>query len=689
MSTFLIQNNFKLGEISPILYAREDSINFNGAKRLRNVLVLPQGGVRRRFGTRYIANLTSLQSNFALYKPFFFDHQDGNKYLLLFTPLAITIFHNDAIVATVVTTYTSTDIPLLDVAQSNDLVFIVCRGHVPAILKRTVAHATWALTAATFTHLPAYDFKKNYDTFTFTVFASGTSTVLPASANLVGQYVRIECSAAVFTNTDYEQALWLGGGATIRMTNYVSTTAIIGYIIKVFDDKCIILDSTLSDAARVLPGQSVVLTEKMFSAARGWPEKVAFFQNRVWFARTASLPGLVVGSSYNGFSSNGNTGQLNFDDSRVLETSAISTVLYGQRSTIVNQITSFKSLLIFTTSGVYTTALDLYEPLTPLNINYVNLQSADITNDMKPQILDNNVVFFDKGGSRVKTLLVNDDGKNYYASTLNILAPHVVNQPYSSAVYNASSTIDGSYLFVTNLSTDIATRGTLATYNLIPEQGITAWTLHETGTDKALEGFRHVVSDGETVYFIVERLINGNSVIYLEKLDFNYLTDCTIPFTQSSSNTITGLGALEGMEVDVIAGTDAFDQGFMGEHTVAVGSVLLNSPVTSGYVGLRFTPEVVPMPLFIPTQIGNNIFHPKLIKCLYVDFFESLSITVNDTKLRYFNLNEEMMDVSLVPQTNYEQVTPMAGWDPRAEIIISQDAPNPFTLIGIGMTIEA
>lgn len=688
MANFLLQSSFKLGEISPLLYAHisdnlESPLYSKAARRLRNCLVIPQGGATKRFGTLFASDLTSLQSNYLLYKPFFFVHADGSKYILLFTPLAITIYRNNAVVATVVTTYSSADIPKLSIAQSNDLVFIACVGHIPAILSRTTPHTVWSLqTTDPFVHQPTYDFLQNYDNINYTVYLPSTTTIITAANNLIGQPVTVHAGGGTSFTANHVQGLWFGGGATIRLTAYIDAVNMSGVIVQPFNDKCTILDTAAT--TRLLPGTQVVLTEKMFSATRGWPEKVSFFQNRLWFGKTTSLPGLVCGSNYNGFTNK----RLNFDDSRTLDTSAVSTVLYGRSATIINHMISYKSLLVFTTSGVFSTSLDLFDPVTPLNINFINLQSGDITNDLLPNILENNVIFYDKGGYRVKTLLLNDEGRNYQAATLNILAPHLVNMPYSSAVMSASGEIDGSYLFV--ISNDGDMKGKLAVYNLIAEQNITAWTLQETGLDPATEGFRHVISDGEEVYFIVSRMVNGAPKLYLEQLSWEYENDCCIPFTQSSSATITGLSALEGLDVDIIAGTSDATMGFEGVFEVDSGSVTIGHAVTQGYAGLRVTPLIGTLPLFVPTQVGNNIFRPKHIKNMQIDFFESLNITVDNTKLRYFQLNEEQhMDVALVPQTNYEEVTPMSGWDPRVEIVISQDAPQPFTIIGIGMTVEA
>ena len=52
MKTVLIKNNFSAGELSPTLYTRTDIQQYsNGAKRLKNVIPLVEGGVRKRPGT--------------------------------------------------------------------------------------------------------------------------------------------------------------------------------------------------------------------------------------------------------------------------------------------------------------------------------------------------------------------------------------------------------------------------------------------------------------------------------------------------------------------------------------------------------------------------------------------------------------------------------------------------------------
>jgi hypothetical protein len=59
-TTFSFQTNFTSGELDPQLVARSDTkFYFNGAASLRNAIVRPQGGARRRGGLKYVDTLNA------------------------------------------------------------------------------------------------------------------------------------------------------------------------------------------------------------------------------------------------------------------------------------------------------------------------------------------------------------------------------------------------------------------------------------------------------------------------------------------------------------------------------------------------------------------------------------------------------------------------------------------------------
>ncbi len=666
MPQFLIQSNFQFGEVSPLLHAQVTSaIYYKAAKRLRNMLVIPQGGVQKRFGLHYRATISGI-TDYTLIKPFIFDYEDGSRYLLIFRNLAIDIYFNDVIVATVVTTYTAAQIAALSITQTANLVFIAHGLHKPAILRRTSAHAGWALDAnPTFLFYPTYDFDQNYNGEIFYVQIAGAS--ITTSQNLLGQAVQLHSSGPLFT-TNHVGGLFFGDSGTLRILSFVSNQILNAEIVQVFDPL-----SSLFHGSFSISGANAVLTEVAFSDARGWPQKVSFFQNRIVFARTASLLGGLWGSDYNGFKYNA----FSFDDSESLDTNAISTVIYSaKKAVVIEHMVSFKTLVIMTSSGLYSTPLLQEIPVTPSNIAFINQQTADSSSPVEPVIFDNEVIFFDKGGRKVKNLTMVGNSTRYQSNNISVLAPQLVDTPYSASVFENSSREDGNWLYMTNTGSTLD--GALSIYQSVPEQEITAWTLSTTDGK-----FRHVVCDEELVYFIVERVIDGVTTLFIEQLDFDLNMDATFTATFGSpTSVITGLSYLEGKSVRVIG-----DGAVMQTRTVASGQITLERAVTDVEVGLEFTPECVPMPVNVPTQFGNNVYLPKSIKSCYIDYFESAGIKINGELLPAFNFDVDHYDTPVILKTDFDNICPFNGWDPRQEISITQSDPLPFTLIGVGFVV--
>ena len=61
MKQYIMKNNFSAGELAPTLYTRTDIQQYaNGAKTLKNVIPLVEGGVRKRPGTLYLFNINPI-----------------------------------------------------------------------------------------------------------------------------------------------------------------------------------------------------------------------------------------------------------------------------------------------------------------------------------------------------------------------------------------------------------------------------------------------------------------------------------------------------------------------------------------------------------------------------------------------------------------------------------------------------
>lgn len=668
MPELMIQSSFQYGEVSPLLHSQvESGIYYKAARRLRNVLVIPQGGVEKRFGLLYAATISGI-TDYRLVKPFLVTINGVDQYLLVFVNLAILIYHNNALVATVVSTYTAAQVSSIRIAQTNNFVVICNEDHTPATLIRVAAHATWTLNATpTFVHYPTYDFLKNYDTATFTIQIAGTPII--ADQNLIGAAVTIESSIANVFTTNHVGGLFYGDGGIVRITTYVSDDEVIGYVTQVFD-----ADSSMFVTPFTILGTQAVVTEVVFSTTRGWPREVAFYQNRLFFAKTTSLLNGVWGSNFDGYSAT----KFLFNDALTLDTSAISTLLTGKKNVVIEHIVPAQTLVIMTNAGIYSTPLLGGAPLTPSNIDFINRHTSDASSSVPPLVFDDQIVYFSLGGKKVKSLNVNDSGVAYVTKDISVLASHLIDTPYSAGVFENSSIKNGAWVLMVNSGSTYP--GTLAIFQQVPEQEINAWTLSTT------DGyFRHVAADDDFVYFIIERVINSATVLMIEKLDFSYYTDASYTNTYGSPTaTVTGLSYLEGEEVAIVG-----DGAVMASKTVTSGSITLDYEVTTVKLGLPFTPLIRPMAINVPTQNGNNLFLPKTIKSIFIDFVDSDAIEMNGELIRPFLFDVDEYNVPVTLKTGYAQLMPMRGWSGDAVIDITQSVPMPFTVIGLGFMVES
>lgn len=632
------QANFTKGEIDERLLARTDIDIFEkGAKRLRNVMILPQGGVDRRFGTEYIAELT-VASAASEIRVVTLEYEDEAKYQLIFEPSSLKIYYQDALVATLASPYTAAQLPNVRFTQSINTLVSVHEDVQPYELVRTAAHAGWTYAAINFKWYPTYDFDRNYDAATFT--PTGTTGNITLNA-----------TGSPFKAT-HVGGLFIGNEGTMRISTFVNANQVTGFTIDDFKN------------TNTIPGTLVVLTEPAWSAALGWPRSTTFYQDRLCFGGSKALPQGIWMSKTNQYN--------NFDDSETLATSAIDVYINTNNSNVVEDILGAQSFIIFTSTGVVTIPFIDDQPVTPSNIAF-NQQSRNGIGSLSSDIFDNAVIYVDRGGKIVWGMRYDIQRAGYIFQDISILSQSLIRNPQSIAAYFNPNVDQGNHLFLANED------GTLAMLQSVAEQEVLGWTLGTT------EGsFRHMTGSGSDFYFVIEREINSVTKFYLEKLSFDVLTDsASVQTLGVPGTTITGLGHLEGETVKVIG--DGFN---MQDRVVSSGQIEVERAVTNIEVGLNFTPLVVPMPISFVSQVGNLYYMNKRIKTIWVDYFESLGIKINDFEIPSLQFGSSSLGVPTPPQTGFYEYTLMVGWDSRVEIQITQDEPLPMTLRGLGFLVE-
>jgi hypothetical protein len=633
------QSNFSVGEITPLMYGRIDlSQYYKGLKRATNVLQLPQGGFSRRFGLVYVDWIDQV-TNFTEVRLANFEYSTTEQYVLVFLPLEIVIYENNGVVATVVTPYTASEIIELRFDQDLNQLIIVHQDVEPYQLSRGGNSATWTFSPLVFKNTPSYDFTNNYSNVIFTL------------ASVSGQAAFLDANAPIFS------AVYVGGTFS-SIPGYAKITE---YINPVRVRVNIYIDFGQTNVY----GYEAILAEPAFSPTRGWPKCVAFYQSRLFFGGTKTLPQGLFGSVLNEYN--------NFLAGLGLPTDALILFLAGARLNSIQYLLNAVSLFIFTTGGVYATPPLTDQALTPTTARVDRQTSTGVQDNVPPYFIDNTVQYVQRGGRDVMTMQYNIGVGSYKTKSVALTAEHLIQNPVDTAKFEHTQQNQGTYSFFCNSD------GTLAIYQTIDEEQIHSWTLSETNGL-----FRRAVGLDDTVYFLIERTIDGTPRLYLERIDFTVLMDSIINFTSvSPTATITGLSHLENETVGVVSNGN-----FLGEYVVSSGEVTVSTEIEAAEVGLVWHPEIITLPINFDLPSGNNVFIPKQIKQTYLQLYQSQAVFINNIRVDALIPGEYILgDPPKVLNGAFKLPTSFGmQWD--QELVITQDIPAPFTLLSISYQVE-
>ena len=673
---FYLQNNFSHGELDPRLFAGTNlTYYYKSLKKARNVYVRPQGGIKRRHGTKYLQTVTADAGE---YKMSSFIFNSDTRFVLIFQPLEIVIYQiladgdlsNDF---TVVTVYTADQVPDLQFAQNGNLMIIVHPDVAPQQLIWDDASQSWNIDATTPGELypvpiknpPVYDFAKNYYSSTFTI-----------SPVTIGKSATLTCSTAVFLDPEYVDGVFisLGAGQTepigfARIKSITSPTVALVDIIFPFD-------TSLTTAT---PGIDCFLGVPAISVTHGWPGSVAFYEDRLCLAATDELPQTLYLSkigSFNDFSQGDSS-----DDDAIIST--LSTSDFNK----IKYLISDKTLQIFCSESTFSSVQTFDEPLTPSSASF-RKQVAYGISDTKPLLIDNSTYFVREGGKAVMGFIFNPDSNSYAGDNASIFSSNLIGNPIGGAVLKGDDSEDADYMFLINED------GTLLTFQILSGQDISAWTISVTGPDHVTldvitpthSKFKDMVNVQNKIYTIVERIIEAVPVRMLELLSFDYFTDSSVfSIHPHDTNVVGGLSHLNGEKVRVVGDGNVLrvDNDVNG-GLVTNGEITLLDSAKVFKTGLNFNLLAETVPANVVGQ--GRLYVPKKIVRMFVDYYESVAIKVNGEFIPELAFGENVLDQPAKLGTGVF-TTRGLNWDPRVTIQITQEDPVPFLVIGLGFEV--
>lgn len=183
-----VQTSFTAGELDPRLDARiEVARYYAGAAALSNVLVLPQGGVRRRPGLRHVADLPEAAASGLRLVPFAFSV--AQTFVVALHAGGFTVFRADGsqVFAAAGQPWNATVADQANWAQSADTLILFHHDLPPHRIQRAGADTVWSSAPLALSNVPSHD------------YGGGAESVISAARGWP------ECG--VF----YQGRLWLGG----------------------------------------------------------------------------------------------------------------------------------------------------------------------------------------------------------------------------------------------------------------------------------------------------------------------------------------------------------------------------------------------------------------------------------------------------------------------------------------------
>jgi hypothetical protein len=533
----LTKTSFASGEIGPSMLGRIDLRAYeNGARRLRNVTVLPSGGVRRRPGLAHIAGLPGKARLIA------FEFNTEQAYLLALCDRRLLVFRNGVQVASLATPWTGAQLGQIAWTQSADTLLVVHPDVPPQRITRT-AHASWTIAQWSFFE------EKGAIQQPYHKFAPDAATVTPSATTGA---ITLTASASVFS----------AGHVGLRLRIAKKEATITGYT------------SPTVVAATIVSGQALPDTnattdweEQALCALRGWPICVTFHQDRLVIGGSRDLPNRLWLSK---------SGDLfNFDLGTALDDEAIEFALLSDQVNAIRHVFSGRHLQVFTSGAEWMVTGD---PLTPENVQ-INRQTrigSPIDRSVRPRDVDGATLFVGSGGRDLREFLFADSEQAYQATDLALLAPHLVLDPVALD-YDP----DDRLVHIVNAD------GTMATVTIYRAEQVTAWTKQSTRG-----AFRAIAVVANATYLAVER----GTVWSLERLDPAFTMDAAVKLVPSDGASVwMGLAHLDGTDVGILA-----DNVPLGSAVPANGQIDARGSPATVEIGIPFTGEIEPLPPAAP-----------------------------------------------------------------------------------------
>lgn len=707
------QTNFTAGELSEQLLGRVDvSKYYNGAKALENMIIRPHGGASKTPGSHYVSN--TLGDNYARLVRFEFSTEQA--YILEFTDQAIRFYKDNGLIVdppSVTNGTFDTDIAgWHDHSAGGGGVGISWNGtdQRMTIDGGGAGPGNYGATDQQLTVVDGVEYALQFDSFDGDVVArvytgdnfTGTllaeQTFTPGVANQLDFTANGTTAYIGFYNED--GTIDVDNISVLNGAYQISTP----YLEAELDDLQFAQSADVmwichpNHQPRKLTrtghtAWTLTLynpTAGSFTSTDNYPAAVTFFQQRIVFGGTNNDPSKIW-ASVSGDYEDMSPGTGADDDAYVYVITSGS-----GRVPVIQWLAGADDLLIGCAGMVARATGGNYQPITPGNID-VREQTTKGAKNRQPIIMDNNAIYIQRSGRKIRDMGYQLDRDGYLASDVILLSEHVSRGGIDHMAYQ-----DEPYAIMWAVRAD----GTLLGMTYEKAQDVVGWHRHiAAGTDAEFESVATIpIASGDQLWAVIKRTIDGSTVRHVVYFDSElwrealqdqptedeikavmpdcFYVDSGLTYDGGTTSTITGLSHLVGEEVAVLA-----DGARHPNVTVqANGSISLQYDASKVHVGLPYTSKIVTLPIGDGGGYGSPAGRKMRWNKVHARLYLSHAGSVNGDALEYMDTDDVLGQPS-------ELVTGVltvndTGWNDHGEVTIEQDAPLPFTVLSVGGDLE-
>lgn len=324
---------------------------------------------------------------------------------------------------------------------------------------------------------------------------------------------------------------WVAVPGALRYNVYKQQSGLYGYIGQTegltFNDNNIAPDM----------GITPPIVDPVFASAGNYPQAVSYFEQRRVFAGTTNEP-QSMWMTRSGTESDMSYSLPVKDDDR------INFRVAAREANTIRHVIPLTQLILLTSAAEWRVSPINSDAITPTTVS-VRPQSYVGASNVQPEIINNSMVYCAARGGHVRELGYSWQSNGFITGDLSIRAAHL---------FDNFTIVDMCYAKSPQpLLWFVSSTGKLLGLTYVSEQQIGAW--HQHDTDGIFESCT-VVAEGneDSLYVIVRRTVNGNSVRYVERMatrQVNLLKDC---FFVDAGSTYNGTN-LTAMTVTVTGGT--------------------------------------------------------------------------------------------------------------------------------------